>query len=246
MAITGSRFVNSVVLLALAAWTAGCGGGGATSMVGPSAPPTPAPATPPPLVAAATARYSVTFESTWTAATHPTDFPSNAHFSRLVGGTHAAAARFWAPGLLASPGIEDMAERGATTPLDSEIQTAIGAGTAQGLILGGGIGRSPGSTSVEFEIRRDFPLVTLVSMVAPSPDWFVGVHDLNLIEQGDWVALKVVALDPYDAGTDHGITFTSPDEEAQPHQPIRRLDGFPFGSGGQVAPLGTFTFRRLP
>lgn len=235
-----------LLLLALGATAVACGTGGATSPTGPDAMPSPAPVTTPaPLVAAPTARYSVTFESTWTAATHPSDFPRDAHFSRLIGGTHTSAVHFWGPGELASRGIEDMAERGATTPLDSEIENAVGAGTASGLIRGGGIGRSPGSTGVEFEIRREFPLVTLVSMVAPSPDWFVGVHDLDLIERGDWVALKVVALDPYDAGTDDGVTFTSPDAEAAPHQPVRRLDGFPFVSGGRVAPLGTFTFRRV-
>ena len=44
------------------------------------------------------ATYQVTFEATWSAATHPTDFPQDglAHFSALVGATHNADVVFWA------------------------------------------------------------------------------------------------------------------------------------------------------
>ena len=45
--------------------------------------------------------YTVEFESTWSANTHPTDFPSNPHFSGLVGGTHDNSVTFWETGQLA-------------------------------------------------------------------------------------------------------------------------------------------------
>jgi hypothetical protein len=138
-----------------------------------------------------------------------------------------------------------MAEGGATSPLEVEIQAAIAAGTAENVIAGGGIRRSPGRVSVEFEIGRDHPLVTLVSMVAPSPDWFVGVHGLSLVEGGDWVASKTVELQPYDAGTDSGATFRSADEDTMPRQAIREIENPPLSAGGPAEPLGTFTFERL-
>ena len=72
------------------------------------------------------------------------------------------------------------------------------------MLVGGAIDRSPDRVTLDFEISRDFSLVTLVSMLAPSPDWFVGMSGLNLIENGDWVAEKVVVLQPWDAGTDSG------------------------------------------
>jgi hypothetical protein len=215
----------------------GCGTGAAPSSPGPA--PSAAP------TAAPTARYVVVFEATWSASSHPSDFPANPHFSSLVGATHSLAARFWAPGAPASDGIEAMAELGRVTPLDLEVEAAVAAGTAQHLLRGDGIARSPGVTRLETEIGRDHPLVTLVSMVAPSPDWFVGVHDLSLIENGDWVAERVVALLPYDAGTDHGRSYASPDADARPREPVAEIAGFPFDLDGRVAPLGTFTFRRL-
>jgi hypothetical protein len=223
--------------------TAGACGGGEAGPGSPSvAVPTPTPQATP---TAATARYRVTFESTWSAETHPADFPSNPHFSPLVGGTHSSRVRFWTPTGAASAGIERMAEEGRTSPLDSEVQAAIGAGTAFSLILGNGIPRSPGVASAEFEIGRDHALVSLVSMVAPSPDWFVGVDSMSLVEGGDWVAERIVTLYPWDAGTDNGTTYAAPDADAQPRQTIRALQGHPVALGGQVAPFGTFTFRRV-
>jgi hypothetical protein len=230
-----------VSLAAVVAATA-CGSGES----GPGSPspavPTPAPQATP---TAATARYSVAFESTWRPETHPDDFPPDAHYSRLVGGTHSSRARFWAAGAPASAGIQAMAERGRTTPLDTEVQAAIAAGTARGLILGDALDGSPGVATAEFEIGRDHPLVTLVTMVAPSPDWFVGVDSLSLVEGGDWVAERRVTLHPWDAGTDSGPSYRSPDQETQPRGTIQALAGYPVAHGGQVAPFGTFTFRRV-
>ncbi len=206
---------------------------------------TPTSPSPPSAAASATARYRVTFQGTWSAASHPVDFPSTAHFSPLVGGTHNAAARFWSEGLAASTGIKDMAERGRTTPLDQEVEIAITAGTAEHLLVGGGIGTSPGSVALEFEISQAHPLVTLVSMIAPSPDWFVGVPALPLFENGRWVDERRIDLVPWDAGTDSGSTFASPDVVTTPPQPVSRIVTTPLSPGGRVTPLGTFTFTRL-
>ena len=190
---------------------------------------------------APTARYTVTFDAAWSLATHPTSFPPNPHWSPLVGGTHKASISFWAPGQIASQGIEDMAELGATTPLRNEVTAAITAGTAASVLLGGGISPSPGSTSLSFTIDRDYPLVTLVSMIAPSPDWFVGVSGLALLENGHWVAEKTVTLWLYDAGTDGGTIYTSPNLDTNPQDPIALHSTLPGYNG---VPMGRFTFTR--
>jgi hypothetical protein len=240
----GRRVFVSFACAGLLALSSACGGGSSPAGPTPSGP-TPAQPTPAPTPAARTAHYVVTFDATWSDRSHPEDFPSNAHWSPLVGATHSPRASFWASGGLASAGIELMAERGRTSPLDAEVRAAIAQGTAQNLILGGGISRSPGSVSTELDVSVDFPLVTLVSMVAPSPDWFTGVHDLDLIENGDWAREKVVTLYAYDAGTDSGVTYASADLDTQPREPIERIDGRPLAFNGSVAPVGTFTFRRL-
>lgn len=191
------------------------------------------------------ARYRLTFESTWAEATHPVDFPSSAHFSALVGGTHDASVTFWRDGALATNGIRDMAERGRTSPLDEEINAAARAGNAGAASIGGQIPTSPGTVSLEFDIRQRYPLVTFVSMVAPSPDWFVGVSGLALFESGRWVDERRVELVPWDAGTDSGSTFLSPDRETQPRAPISRIVTSPLSPNGAVRALGMFTFTRI-
>jgi len=224
----------------LAGLAVGCGGGSGSS-AGPSPVPAPTPAPTP----AATARYSVTFDATWSAASHPNEIPASPHFSRLIGGTHSEGVSFWAPGGFASDGIEAMAERGNPDPLAEEVEAAIERGSALSVLRGDGISLSPGSVSLEFEIRREGPLVTLVSMLAPSPDWFVGVHDMSLVDGGDWTRERVVTLFAYDAGTDSGVSYESRDRDTQPREPIARIDGRPLAFNGSVAPVGTFTFRRL-
>ena len=209
----------------------------------PAATPTPTPA---PVAAPATATYHVTFQATWNAGSHPVDFPTSAHFSPLVGGTHSARATFWRDGVLATTGIKDMAERGLTTTLSQEINAAVAAGTAEHVFTGGGIGTSPGVATADFEISQTHPLVTLVSMIAPSPDWFVGVSALALFEGGQWIGERRVDLVPWDAGTDSGATFTSPDLVTVPPVPIAPIVFAPLAPAGRVVPLGTFTFTRVP
>jgi hypothetical protein len=199
--------------------------------------PTPAPVGP--------AQYLLTFEATWSAATHPTDFPPNPHFSGLIGAAHSPDVYLWQVGELASPGIKNMAETGGKSPLDGEIDALIEAGDACAKISGGGINPSPGAVAVVFEVSEDCPVVSVVTMIAPSPDWFLGVSALNLLEDGTWVDQQVVELFPYDAGTDSGVSYTSPDLPTEDPEAIFGIETDPLLVDGRVPSLGTFTFMRL-
>ena len=58
-----------------------------------------------------TARYKLTFTAEWTRESHA-DFPSNAHFSHLVGCSHNGSYVMWTPGKNATTGVKNVAERG--------------------------------------------------------------------------------------------------------------------------------------
>jgi hypothetical protein len=206
---------------------------------------TPPPPTPTPETPITSAEYQLTFEATWSSSTHPTDFPSNPHFSGLIGATHSLRARLWEEGGLASPGIKNMAETGSKSPLDSEIDSLIDEGSACTKISGAGINPSPGKVSVTLTVSQDCPLVSVVTMIAPSPDWFVGVSGLGLYENGEWVSQKVVELIPYDAGTDSGASYNSANLATDNPEPISKIEVTPFLVNDSVPPLGTFTFTRL-
>ena len=91
---------------------------------------------------------------------------------------------------------------------------------------------------------QEFSRLTLVTMVAPSPDWFLGVSELELLTpgpEGDWVDELVVELHAYDAGTDSGVIYTSADFNTVPAQNISLITSSPFDEG---VPLGTLTILR--
>ncbi len=195
------------------------------------------------------ATYGVTFEADWSAATHPDGFPPNPHFSGLVGATHDATTSLWAPGKLASPGIEVMAETGGKSTLLAEVNALIADGRAATALSGSGVGLSPGSVSMTFEVAETHPLVSLVTMIAPSPDWFVGVRDLDLRdEDGEegWADEITVTLFAYDAGTDSGPNYTSSNQDTNPQEPVFLIEESPFVVDGKLEPIGTFTFNRIP
>lgn len=178
-------------------------------------------------VTAQRARYSLTFEATWSVGTHPVNFPFGPHFSGLVGAVHSEQVVFWEPGQLASNGVEVVAESGAKTAFLEEIGAAVNDGRALSAIDEGGIADSPGERSIEFEVTADYPLITLLSMLAPSPDWIVGVHGLNLLQNGEFRDSVTVELELYDAGTDSGSGFLSANEDTQPRDIINLVSSDP-------------------
>lgn len=192
---------------------------------------------PAPVEAREPARYVVTFDATWSAATHPEAFPADAHFSRLTGAAHAEGLSLWQVGAPASEGIRAMAERGATAALRAEVEAL---GDRAAYAEGASLGLSPGTATADLTVTEARPLATVVTMLAPSPDWFVGVDGLDLREGDGWADRAVVALVVYDAGTDDGATYTAEDAPTMPRAPI---------AGGGYAPLagtvvGTLTFER--
>jgi spondin-1 len=81
-----------------------------------------------------------------------------------------------------------------------------------------------GKTFAVFRVDSKHHLVSLVSMIYPSPDWFVGVSGLELcLSNGSWVEQKILNLYPYDAGTDSGPTYISPDQPTIPKEAIKRI-----------------------
>ena len=189
-----------------------------------------------------TAQYEVTFDVTWSNATHSGAFPPSAHFSPLIGSVHNQAVSFWQPGGIATNGIEVMAETGATSPFRAEINDAIAAGSALEIVSGPAAG-APDQVSTTFEANIDMPLLTLVTMIAPSPDWFLGTHGLPLRDSNGWIQEITVQLDAYDAGTDSGSNFTSGNADVTPHQPISNISSVSPFAGNPT--LGSYTITLI-
>ena len=55
-----------------------------------------------------------------------------------------------------------------------------------------------------------------MTAIVPSPDWFIGLASLELCQDGDWLDYARLDASPMDAGTDNGLTFTSPNWATDP------------------------------
>jgi hypothetical protein len=193
----------------------------------------------------ANAMYSVTFTATWSGLTHPhPSFPAQPQFSRLIGGVHSAQVHYWKVGRLPSPGIKLMAEQGDIDTLASEVNVDIRNGRALAVLSRPAGLASPGKEIIDaFEVNRDFPLVTLVTMFSPTPDWFTGVSGLSLLDgQGHWIESEVVMLYPYDAGTQQNGRYALHQPPEPRPRPIYSLSGSEWFT---TEPVGSFTFTRI-
>ena len=73
-------------------------------------------------------------------------------------------------------------------------------------------------------------------MIAPSPDWIVGVSGLSLNVGDDWINSLNVPLALYDAGTEEGTIPVMSTLATSPHQPISLIAYN--GATGDYLPTG--------
>ncbi len=209
-----------------------------------SAPPAAPPAAARPARPTAPAEYTVIVKSTWTKTTHPFEYPSGAHFSGLIGASHNAKYSVFAVGRRPTPGLERLSEEGKHSPLDTEIQSAIDQGNALMEFESGGLKNWKDSMVSTVRVDSAHPLVDVVNMVAPSPDWFTGATNVDLAENGGWVARKTLTLPAYDSGGDDGKTYKAPDRDTNPKKPTTRLADRHFVIHGRVKPVAILIFVR--
>lgn len=186
------------------------------------------------------ASYRLTFQGAWTRTVTPGGVPGSAHFSPLIGAVHNDQVTFWEPGGRASRQVERVAELGIQRDLRALMERSAHVSEV--------LEREPprggtASASIEFEVTAENPLVTLLTMIAPSPDWFVGIHGLSLRDDaGQWRDRLDVDLFPYDAGTEEGTEFSLDNPATVPQGTITSIRGM-----GKFTdrPMARLTFERL-
>jgi len=111
-------------------------------------------------------------------------------------------------------------------------------------VIGDGFGNSLGAASDLPPLRFDraHRLLSAISMIAPSPDWFAGVdgYSMRNRDTNTWLDEVVLDLYPLDAGTDAGTTYTSRDRDESPARPVTLLtsrNSIFAGRDGKVLPV---------
>lgn len=195
--------------------------------------------------------YQLTFDALWSATEHPTNFPAGswpeipaaAHYSPIIGASHKEVMTIWSSGDMAIEGVENVAETGDRSVLEAMID---GSPNVLSKILHPAGFATPDVTvgPLTFEVDAENPLVSFVTMIAPSPDWFTGVSRLDLRDGGSFVDSLSVDLFAYDAGTEDGSLFATSNPDTVPQGTISMVDQAALFGG--AAPVGRATFTLVP
>ncbi|XP_067633608.1 spondin-1 [Eurosta solidaginis] len=202
------------------------------------------------------AKYELIVERKWGPNTHPHDFPAEkwrTQLGQIIGASHTQDYRFWSYGSLASRGLQEMAEHGASKLLEMEIKS----GNIRTIIKAPGImfrKNIVSSTLANVRVDPQHHVISLVSKIEPSPDWILGVAGLELcLENCTWISEKVLSLYPWDIGTDAGPSYMSPDQPQKPPDVVRRITSTspndqrsPFyeENGAPMKPMATLYVKR--
>lgn len=151
------------------------------------------------------AKYKVTFTNLWNEKDH-VKFPGNAHFSPVVSVSHDESFKLFQVGEKSSLALEEVAESGATTLITDVLSQAKKAGKALESSQTAAFFPKNVNEAIEFEVivSKKFPLLSFVSMIAPSPDWIVGQNSINLIQNNKFIENLEFDLYAMDAGTEKG------------------------------------------
>ncbi|HEV8083332.1 MAG TPA: spondin domain-containing protein [Chitinophagaceae bacterium] len=132
--------------------------------------------------------------------------PAGVHVTPIIGMIHSKDTSLWIPGKIASPGLEDVAEVGNNIKMNAELDAIL----LKNKALSKFAIPAPGVTSsveTNFTFNTNYSYISFASMIAPSPDWFMGIHDVTLFDGKIWLNDVTLNIMVYDAGTEEGDVF---------------------------------------
>ncbi|XP_060936041.1 spondin-2b [Limanda limanda] len=204
----------------------------------------PVPTDVPMCTASEPAQYRLTFTGKWSRAAFPKQYPvyrPPAQWSNLIGLTHSTDYHMWQRNDFASNGVREFAEKGEAWTLMKEVEAAgERIQSVYGILSAPAVVGGTGQISTEFEVFARHSYLSFVVRIVPSPDWFVGVDSVDLCDGDQWKDNVSLQLFPYDAGTDSGFTFSSPNYETIPQDKIIQItSSFP------SHPANSFYYPRV-
>lgn len=190
------------------------------------------------------ATYELVLSIDWSSTLSPHEYPVGAHMSSLIGLTHNNSFVLFKDGETASSGLELLAENGRFGILRAQFEELKRKDRIGATVIADGIKKVPGKMSTTFKTTSDHPLLSIVTMLAPSPDWFTGVSRVRLYDDGEWLDSMDLPLWVWDAGTDSGESFISKNNDSQPRESIRLLSSQHFLNNEGLIRFGTVSIIR--
>ena len=158
----------------------------------------------------ANASYRVTFVPNFNEVIFPTDYPINAGFSKGFLVVHSNTTSIFTLGTTASAGLKLYAEDGDSSTLVTEHTQTEDNVNPTTIVLGNSNVGPTEPVVFTITIIPSKLLISFVTKILPSPDWFLGVDSFSLDNSDNTLVESVsIGLFALDAGTDAGETYTS-------------------------------------
>ncbi|XP_060526794.1 spondin-2 [Cylas formicarius] len=198
--------------------------------------------------------YKMVLHTFWSRESFPKHYPDwrpPAQWSKVIGRSHDRSYVLFRLGKKSVAGVKEFAETGRSDLLDNQSQ---GEGGIYDEFNAPPITTGVGRTEAEFFVDGNHSRVSLMSRIVPSPDWFIGIDSFNLCVNGNWLDSITIEVDPMDAGTDNGFTFTAPNWPTAPqgetyritaHYPAHPAGSFFYPYLKRLPPIATFQFIKI-
>jgi len=172
------------------------------------------------------AEYNCVFENTFNEKNHPKGMPfsiTGFHWTKPILTSHDITYNMWKEGELASPAVKLLAESGGTADIVNTLEARgddVKVAFDKYLFA---IDQTINYNSIKVNSFKRY--MSAITKLAPSPDWFTGFHDFNCVSEStnNWFKEFVIAVYPYDAGTEEGDAYDPVNQPTNPQQPIRQF-----------------------
>ncbi|XP_050307787.1 spondin-1-like [Anthonomus grandis grandis] len=199
------------------------------------------------------AKYEMAFQGNWIRNNHPRGFPEDlftTKFSDIVGASHKNGHSFWGEGEAPSNGLKELAFNGSTKSLEAELMADME--NLHTIIKARGLSY-PNITASSYSIFRvdnENHLVSMVTKMVPSPDWIVGVSNMELcLSNGSWKQYRKINLYPQDVGIDDSFEYLGHDMSTNEEPVVTAIKSsdprYPFyiESEENMKPIAVLYFR---
>jgi len=174
--------------------------------------------------------YGCSFVNEWNASRHPKHFPTgdafqSVHWTKPILASHNIHYSMWREGSMASEAVEKLAELGGVSDILIELMDHGDIDYAIGYDKYLYHSTNPNVHFDPIPMTQNRRYISVLSKLAPSPDWFAGHHDFNTVneETNTWYQEFNIPLFPYDAGTEEGSTYVTVNNATDPKQPISKF-----------------------
>jgi hypothetical protein len=194
-------------------------------------------------------KYYCIFRSLWTEENQPEKYPVSARWGDQI--IHSGTKQFtpWLKNRVTTLGVEKVAESGFVDTFEKE---AVYAGKVIKDIQQSDaftINQDDWEKNYRYmpgiEFNADYNFISGIAGMVPSPCWFTGFYLFDVIDEYDrtfWERFRIKTY-PWNAGTDAGDTYNSPDNDLDPPEVVHRMtnsntpNGLFVGPDGKVGPV---------